>query len=181
MEGDPEYIAWERQAPSELRADVISTLDVYRYALFGSWLAHRDATRLLEAPLGQALADQLVRAADSTSARLAEGYSRFHVRDRTRYYEFALGSARETRDHCVKAIPILGPEIGRTRIALHAPLAALPSQGPRRPPERRTNLRQGGARRTPPLATGPPLPIPHSRVPRWSDSPIPLQSPLPTR
>ena len=120
MQDDPEYIAWERQVPSELRADVIWTLDVYRYALFGSWLAHRDATQLLQSPLGASLADQLVRAAESTSARLAEGYSRFHVGDRTRYYEYALGSARETRHHYANAIPILGPESCRARIALHS-------------------------------------------------------------
>jgi four helix bundle protein len=42
--------------------------------------------------------DQLIRAVGSIGANIAEGYSRGSARDRARFYEYALGSAREARD-----------------------------------------------------------------------------------
>jgi four helix bundle protein len=43
------------------------------------------------------LSDQLYRAIGSISANVAEGYSRRSSRDQARFYEYALGSAREAR------------------------------------------------------------------------------------
>ena len=43
------------------------------------------------------VAPQLVRAAGSIAANIAEGYSRQSRRDRIRYYEYALGSANEAK------------------------------------------------------------------------------------
>ena len=44
------------------------------------------------------LADQLYRSLGSIGANLAEGYSRGTGKDRAHFYEYALGSARESRD-----------------------------------------------------------------------------------
>jgi four helix bundle protein len=44
------------------------------------------------------LSDQLYRSLGSISANIAEGYSRSTGRDRARFFEYALGSARESRD-----------------------------------------------------------------------------------
>ena len=41
------------------------------------------------------VASQLLRAAGSVSANIAEGYARSSARDRRKFYEYALGSARE--------------------------------------------------------------------------------------
>jgi four helix bundle protein len=64
------------------------------------------------------LADQLYRALGSISANLAEGYSRVSGRDRARFYEYALGSARESRDWYYKARHVLGQTVTSHRLAL---------------------------------------------------------------
>lgn len=50
------------------------------------------------------------------SANLAEGYSRGTGRDRARFYEFALGSARESRDWYYKARHVLGERVVAHRL-----------------------------------------------------------------
>lgn len=59
------------------------------------------------------LGDQLVRAARSTTANIAEGYGRFHYLDTSRFVSNARGSAYETLDHLVTANDekILGDEL----------------------------------------------------------------------
>lgn len=54
----------------------------------------------------------------SISANLAEGYSRGTGRDRARFYEYALGSARESRDWYYKGRHILGPAVTTHRLNL---------------------------------------------------------------
>ncbi|MFQ5594528.1 MAG: four helix bundle protein, partial [Anaerolineae bacterium] len=44
------------------------------------------------------LSDQLYRALVSISSNIAEGYSRGTGKGRAQFYEYALGSARESRD-----------------------------------------------------------------------------------
>ena len=63
------------------------------------------------------LSDQLGRATGSISANLTEGYSRIGPRDRCKFYEYALGSAREARDWYYQARDVLGPEITEHRLA----------------------------------------------------------------
>ena len=47
---------------------------------------------------------QLVRAADSISANIAEGHGRYHFNDRLRFCYYARGSLFETRSWLLKAI-----------------------------------------------------------------------------
>ena len=47
---------------------------------------------------------QLVRAADSISANLAEGHGRYHFNDRLKYCYYARGSLEETKNWISKAI-----------------------------------------------------------------------------
>ena len=47
---------------------------------------------------------QLVRAADSISANLAEGHGRYHFNDRLNYCYYARGSLEETKSWISKAI-----------------------------------------------------------------------------
>ena len=49
------------------------------------------------------LADQLKRAARSTTANIAEGYGRFHYRDNFRFCSNARGSLFESLDHVICA------------------------------------------------------------------------------
>ena len=54
-----------------------------------------------------AIGSQLYRSANSIGANLAEGYSKSSGRDRARYFEYALGSARECRHWYLAARPTL--------------------------------------------------------------------------
>ena len=47
---------------------------------------------------------QLVRAADSISANLAEGHGRYHFKDRLNFCYYARGSLEETKTWILKAI-----------------------------------------------------------------------------
>ena len=49
------------------------------------------------------LGDQLVRAARSTTANLAEGYGRFHYLDNAKFCSNARGSCHEVLDHLITA------------------------------------------------------------------------------
>jgi four helix bundle protein len=80
------------------------------------------------------LSDQLYRSLGSISASVAEGYSRETSRDRARFYEYALGAARESRDWYFKARYVLGDPVYLHRLALltrviQLLLAMIPQQG----------------------------------------------------
>ena len=45
---------------------------------------------------------QLVRAADSVSANIAEGFGRYHKKDKIKFYQYAKGSALECYDWLLK-------------------------------------------------------------------------------
>ncbi len=67
-------------------------------------------------PLTRSLADQLYRAVCSISANIAEGYSRSTGKDRARFLEYSLGSAREARDWYFKSRHTLKEEVVNHRI-----------------------------------------------------------------
>ena len=52
------------------------------------------------------------------SANIAEGFGRPTAADRSRFYSYALGSAREARDWYFKSRLILGTEIAEHRMRL---------------------------------------------------------------
>ena len=85
------------------------------YALFLSDLCWFDVTKLMQDKRTLDLSDQLYRAAGSISANIAEGYSRSTGRDRARFYEYALGSGRESRDWYYKARHVLGDSVAQHR------------------------------------------------------------------
>ena len=92
------YEAWEMGVPEAIRGDTLWKVKAYRLALFLSDLAWHDVTKLAQDRRTREIADQLYRAAGNISSSIGEGYSRGTGRDRARFYEYSLGSARETRD-----------------------------------------------------------------------------------
>ncbi len=112
------YEEWEKEVPEEIRSDTVWKMQAYRLALYAVDLGWEDVTKLARDRRTMSLADQLYRALGSISANLAEGYSRSSHRDRARFYEYALGSAREGRDWYFKARHALGEAIIRERISL---------------------------------------------------------------
>ena len=78
-----------------MEGDSLGKLQVYQLALGAIRDARMDAGEMREDLLMREMAGQLVRAAGSIAANVAEGYSRGTTADRRRFFEYALGSARE--------------------------------------------------------------------------------------
>jgi len=93
-------------------------MEVYRLALLAADIGWRDITKLQKDHRTISLSDQLYRALGSVGANIAEGYSRGTGRDRARFYEYALGSARESRDWYYKARHLLGENVIQHRLEL---------------------------------------------------------------
>jgi four helix bundle protein len=102
------FSEWELSVPDLIRNDVLWEMKVYRLALFLSDMCWEDVTKLSNDGRTKALSDQLYRAAGSITANLEEGYSKNSGKDRARFYEYALGSARETRGWSYRGRHILG-------------------------------------------------------------------------
>jgi len=111
-----EYAEWASSVPKEITGDSLWKMEAYRLALFAADLGWHDVTTLSRDKRTLGLSDQLYRALGSISANLAEGYSRGTGKDRARFYEYALGSARESRDWYHKGRHILGEEVTTDRM-----------------------------------------------------------------
>ena len=75
--------------------DPLERVQAYRLGIEAMREARVDAGRMRGEPLMRDVAGQLMRAAGSIAAIIAEGYSRGTVADRRKFYEYALGSTRE--------------------------------------------------------------------------------------
>ncbi len=120
-----EYEEWEQTVPLEIRDDSLWQVKAYRLATFLADLGWPDVTKLMSDRRTIGLADQLYRSLGSIGADIAEGYSRGTGRDRARFYEYALGSARESRDWYYKGRHILGETITLHRLVLLAEVIRL--------------------------------------------------------
>jgi four helix bundle protein len=92
------YQEWEASIPEEIKSDSLWKVEVYRLSLFASAIGWVDVTKLVQDYRTRSVADQLYRSLGSISANIAEGYSRGTSKDRAHFYEYSLGSARESRD-----------------------------------------------------------------------------------
>ncbi len=116
---------WLATVPEAITADPLWKMKVYRLALFLGDLAWHDVTKLASDHRTVSLADQLFRAVGSVGANIAEGYSRQSGRDRVRFYEYALGSARESRHWYYEGRHVLADRVTEHRINLLAELARM--------------------------------------------------------
>ncbi len=112
------YQEWEEGIPKTIKQDTLWKMSVYRYALFLGDLSWHDVSKLQKDRRIYRLSDQLYRAVGSVSANIAEGYSRGTGKDRVRFYEYSLGSARESRDWYYKSRHLLGNEVVEHRFDL---------------------------------------------------------------
>jgi len=112
------YEEWLDTIPAEITQDTLWKVKAYRLALFAADLGWNDISRLHQDKRTKGLADQLYRALGSISVNIAEGYSRGTGKDRARFYEYALGSARESRDWYYKCRHILGDDVTGHRLQL---------------------------------------------------------------
>ncbi|HJW84102.1 MAG TPA: four helix bundle protein [Anaerolineae bacterium] len=112
---------WLKTVPSEITADSLWQMTLYRQALFLGDIAWLDVCKLAQDQRTQRVSDQLYRAVGSVSTNIAEGYSKASGKDQARFYEYALGSAREARDWYYKSRHVLGEEVAlhRMRLTVH--------------------------------------------------------------
>jgi four helix bundle protein len=112
------YTDWLKTVPAQITGDTLWRMEVYRQATFLGDLAWADVCKLAAERRMLALSDQLYRAVGGIGATIAEGYSRASDKEQARFYEYALGSAREARDWYYKGRPILGEEVTVHRMDL---------------------------------------------------------------
>jgi len=105
------YNEWLKSVPETITGDPLWKVSAYRLALFAADVGWHDVTRLMKDKRTSALSDQLYRALGSIGANLSEGYSRGSGKDRARFYEYALGSARESRTWYYDGRHVLGDVI----------------------------------------------------------------------
>jgi four helix bundle protein len=112
------YKEWEESVPEVMRVDSLWKMAAYRQALFLGDLAWHDITKLNQNKYVWELCNQLYRSVGSISANIAEGYSRGSGKNRARFYEYSLGSARESRDWYFKSRHLLDDEVFTHRLNL---------------------------------------------------------------
>lgn len=110
------YEAWLLTVPSEITEDPLWNMQVYRKSLFLGDIAWHDAMKISKMGRWRQLSDQLYRAVGGISATISEGYSYRNMADELRYYRYALGSARESRDWYFKSRRMLGETVAQHRI-----------------------------------------------------------------
>jgi four helix bundle protein len=110
------YAEWLKTVPAALTEDSLWKMEAYRLALFAADLAWRDVTKLMHDKRTIGLASQLYDAIGSIGANISEGYSRGSGKDRARFYEYALGSARESRTWYYDGGHILGEAVSAHRL-----------------------------------------------------------------
>jgi four helix bundle protein len=119
------YSEWEQDVPEGIKNDPPWKVKAYRMSLLLSDLAWHDIGKIGREWRTRAISDQLYRAVGSIGANLVEGYSRGTGKDRARFYEYALGSIRESRDWYYKSKSILEDETISHRLDFLAEKARL--------------------------------------------------------
>ena len=113
---EPSFEEWEIATLERHPFDPLWRMSAYRLAMYVRAMSWRDAQLLDRARITRPIAAQYYSAIGSIGANFAEGYSRSSGRDRARIYEYALGSARESRVWCYAGAPILGSHVVDARI-----------------------------------------------------------------
>src|SRR5215210_6598923 len=119
------YLEWQASVPEDISNDSLWKVAAYRLSLFAAEIGWQDVTKLVQDTRTRSLSDQLYRSLGSIGANLAEGYSRGTGKDRARFYEYALGSARESKDWYYKGRHVLGETVVQHRLQLLAEIIRL--------------------------------------------------------
>jgi len=116
---------WVKSVPGQITADSLWKMEAYRLALFAADLGWHDVTKLTRDRRTLDIASQLYRALGSIEANISEGYSRGSGKDRARFYEYALGSGRESRGWYYKGRHVLGNAVTVHRLRLLTQIVCL--------------------------------------------------------
>jgi len=110
------YDDWLKTVPTEITGDSLWGMTVYRHTLFLGELTWIDLRKLNADKRTYHLSNQLYRAIGSIGANIAEGYSYSSKKEQARYYQYALGSAREARHWYFQSKHLLGEEVTPHRL-----------------------------------------------------------------
>lgn len=119
------YNDWLAGVPETFRADPLWKVEAYRLAMFAADVGWEDVTKLVKDFRTREPASQPYDSLGSIGANIAEGYSRISGRDQARFYEYALGSARESRSRYFNARHLLGDALADHRFSLLSSIAKL--------------------------------------------------------
>ena len=119
------YEMWAKTVPAEITGDSLWKMEAYRLALFAADIGWHDVTKLAGDRRTLDIASQLYRALGSIEANISEGYSRGSGKDRARFYEYALGSARESRGWYYKGRHVLTDPVSEHRLRLLTQIVCL--------------------------------------------------------
>ena len=119
------FMDWMQTVPREFTEDPVWNVEAYRLALFAGDIGWKDVTKLVQDNRTRRTAAQLYNAIGSIAANISEGYSRRSGKDKARFYEYSLGSARESRTWYFNARHLLGNEIVGHRFQLLSSIAKL--------------------------------------------------------
>jgi four helix bundle protein len=108
---------WAAHVGDDQQADPLWRMAAYRFALFGVEVAWPDVRALNRTFATRGVAAQLYEALGSVPAHIAEGYSRSSGPDRVRFFEYALGSTRESIVWYRAARPVVGSKTVEERVA----------------------------------------------------------------
>jgi four helix bundle protein len=90
----PSFSEWVSGVHPAITSDPMWSMQAYRLAMYAI-VCHNADRAALERMAGAPALDQATRAIGSVAANIAEGYSRTSIKDRSQFYSYALGSARE--------------------------------------------------------------------------------------
>jgi len=107
---------WEKTVPQKIRGDTVWRVEAYRLALLSADMGWTDVTVLAKDRRTLGLSDQLYRSLGSISANIEEGFSKGTGKDRARFYEYTLGSARESRGWYYKGRHVLSEAVVQHRM-----------------------------------------------------------------
>jgi four helix bundle protein len=119
------FVEWLKMVPPTLTDDSVWKMEAYGLSLFAADVAWHDVTKLWQDRRALDLAGQLYDAIGSIGANLSEGYSCSSSKDRARFYEYALGSARESRTWYWEGRHVLGDSIANHRLLFLAQIIRL--------------------------------------------------------
>ena len=112
------FAEWKESVPDVLTDDALWTVKAYQLSLFLADIAWHDVVKRSRTSGMRSLSDQLYRSVGSICANIEEGYSKKSSKERARFYEYSLGSARETRGWFYRARHVLGDEVAGHRLNL---------------------------------------------------------------
>ncbi len=112
------YSEWEATLPATVTNDLLWRVQAFRLATFLGACVELDTRSMGRDGRFHQSIGQLCRAAGSVAANIAEGYPRQSARDRVRYYEYAPGSASETKTWYLHGRSALAPEVVEERYVL---------------------------------------------------------------